>query len=228
MNTHHWIATAVVASSVALFACGDKPADTASSAKPAASTAATAKATASSAATATATAAASSSADVSKRPAPKSEAKGELDKKPAAEPKGELAVIPTTDGQFHMPEGWKKSDFKPGWVLFSAPDSSAGIVATAYATGEDPTGKLGEVAQALQLTDCDWKSPEDVTIGVDEIPAHAADGVCLQGDHAEFLFYATIPGADLNVLIVGGWDSTAPEGTDEKLAETIRSLHKKK
>ncbi len=239
MQTNRWVPVAIAAS-LSFVACS-KPNSSGSSPSakpeaPAATEKAAAKATASAAAApaapsgdaSAAAPAPSGSADVSKRPTAKAEAKDELDKKPSSAPGGEMALVPGTDGEFQMPTGWKKADMKSGWIAYTAPDETAGICATAYAVGEDPTSKLGEVAQILNLSACEWKSPLDVTIGADEFPAKVADGVCMQGEQGEYLFYAMIPGDDLNIFVVGAWDANAPANADDKLADVIRSIHKKK
>jgi hypothetical protein len=161
------------------------------------------------------------------KPAPKPQHDA-LDEKPKAPPPAtaEWLVIPGTNGTFAVPKTWKHNT-EGDWVMAGAPDDSSGFVATTYKPGEDPTGKLGKLAKALEFTDCEWGALSDVTIGKDEFPAKMAEGLCLQKEVWNYVQYFLVPGAGLNVFVLAGFDETAKDAQIQELEDILRSIKKK-
>jgi len=213
----------VVSAGLLAIGCDEK--------KPAAPAASSAAPKATAAASANPSATASASAAAKAKPAPKSQAKAKLDKKPDAPMQGATATIPGTNGVFTVPAKWK-TETHGDWMVSAPPNApekeDVGVAATHYAKGDDPTHKLGELAKAAQLTDCEWKSPEDATLGADDFPAKVADGVCMQDGKWYDVMYAMIPGDDLNVFVFAAEPEEATPAASDELVNVIRSLHKKK
>ncbi len=160
------------------------------------------------------------------KPAPKAQAKAELDKKPEAKLTGEPLEIPGTNGAFTTPTGWHKSSKGDFATSFSGA-GEAFVAASPFAKDADPTPKLQAVASTLELSECEWKDPSDVTIGDGELPAKVADGECQSGDRWVEVMYALIPGDDLNVFVFGAVTDRASDAEKKETIEVLRSIHKK-
>jgi hypothetical protein len=220
-----WMCVAGVGLSLSVVACG-KNSDSGAAATPSAAPSAKPAAAATSAAK-PAAAAPSASAAHKPKPAPKPQHNA-LDEKPKAPPPAtaEWLTIPGTNGTFAVPKTWKHKT-EGEWVVSGAADDSSGFVATTYKPGEDPTGKLGKLAQALEFTDCEWGALSDVTIGKDEFPAKMAEGLCLQKEVWNYVQYFLVPGAGLNVFVLAGFDETAKDAQIQELEDILRSIKKK-
>jgi len=203
---------------------GEAPAGGAASAGASAKPAA-ASASAKSTASAAPSASASAKAATGKKPEKKAQAKAKLDEKPKADAKGSWLDIPGTTATILIPDGWNaKTD---GAFALGGTDS-AGIIATTYAKGEDPTALLGKLAGALEFTGCEWGETADVTIGADDIPAKVADGVCVAGDKGNYVMYAMVEGGDINAFLMGGFDEDASEQAMAAVVESFISIKGKK
>ena len=200
---------------------GDKKKDAAATAAASSKPAAAATASA-----ATTTAAASGSAKAGKKEK-KKEAKAKLDKgKPNAKFEGTAVDVPGTDGTFLAPKGWSVQG-NDKWSIVTDPAEHVGFVAANFEKGEDPTPLLGEFAQALKVSDCEWGGTEAVTIGKDDLDAVASDGVCVQGDgKSVYVLYILVPADGINLFLAGAYDEDASQDEIDKVAEVLKSVGK--
>ncbi len=217
-----------LAGACVLGACdkGEKK-EAAATSKPATTTAAATATPTATASAATTTAAASGSAKSSGKKERKKEAKSKLDKgKPNTKLEGTSVDVPGTDGTFMAPKGWKVVS-NDKWSIVTDQAEHVGFVAANFEKGEDPTPLLGEFAQAMNVSDCEWGGTEAVTIGKDDLPATASDGVCVQSDgKAVYVLYILVPADGINLFLAGAYDEDASQEEIDKVSDVLKSIGK--
>jgi hypothetical protein len=168
-------------------------------------------------ATASATTSAAPSTD---KPSVVARAKAELhEKEPDADFKGSALSVTGAKSGFSVPAPWTMSDADS---IHKAIDDKGRFGATGYADGDDTAAKAGEVAKALELTDCTWGSDEDISLGKDKVATKVADGVCMRGKTVERAIRAVVAGDDSKIVAVGAWNDQG--GDDKGVFNSFRSL----
>lgn len=150
-------------------------------------------------------------------------AKAELDgKTPDAGFTGTTLAVAGTKVSFTVPTGWKAT--KSGdFTIAPSADEKARFGAGGYKDGDDSAAKLTALATAMSLTDCQWSTPESISMGKDKLPATVSDGVCKRGGASVKAIASTMAGKDMNVVSMGAWD----EGGDSTAVfNTFRSAKK--
>jgi hypothetical protein len=165
---------------------------------------------------------ASSTAPTGNKPPIEPRAKAELDNKDPTNTAGNALAVEGTKAAFVVPTAWTTT--KSGaWHVSTTADQKSKFAAGSFGT-EDPNSKLAEVATAMGYTECEWGTPESISMGKEKIPTSVADGVCLRAGAPVRTAYATMTGEGLNVLAVGGWDTGG--GSAAEVFEIFRNAKK--
>ena len=168
-----------------------------------------------------ATASAVSSGSGNKPPI-EARAKAELDNKDPTNTAGNTLAVEGSKGSFVTPTAWTTT--KSGvWHVSSSTDQKSKFASGSFGT-EDANSKLGDIANALGYTECEWGSPESIAMGKDKLPTSVADGVCLRAGAPVRTAYAILAGEGLNILSVGGWDTGG--GNAAEVFEVFRNVKK--
>lgn len=147
--------------------------------------------------------------------------KAEVDNKEGGT--GTTVVVKGTKGAFLVPADWKRSDSGDNHLAIGK-DEKSRFASTSFKQGESSQAKIDAAVAALGLAECQWGTPESVTLGKDKLPATVADGVCKRGEAVARTAYASVAGEDLNLVGVGSWDD--PGGSDKAVFDVLRSTRK--
>ena len=165
---------------------------------------------------------ASAAASSGNKPPIEARAKAELDGKDPTNTAGNALAVEGSKASFVTPTAWTTT--KSGvWHVSSSTDQKSKFASGSFGT-EDANSKLGDIANALGYTECEWGSPESIAMGKDKLPTSVADGVCLRAGAPVRTAYAILAGEGLNVLSVGGWDTGG--GNAAEVFEVFRNVKK--
>jgi hypothetical protein len=123
----------------------------------------------------------------------------------AAPALGEKEEIPSAHVVFNVPGGWKKSVTANGWALFKAPDNHARLGYVAFEQRGEATSRLGQLAEAFELTNMTWGSPTEGTVGKDHFPDHEGDTTSCtlkNGDPCAMRYMTINPGGPVQMMVV--------------------------
>ncbi len=142
-------------------------------------------------------------------------AKAELDgKDPDPAHKGPGYAVTGSKASFVLGSGWTTKPQGTAKVA-SASDQKGSFTGTSIGSAT-ADAKRDEAATALGLTECQWSTPESISMGKDKLATTVYDGACKQGDKDVKAVAAAIEGE--KVVAVGAWPS---EGGDSKTVFNI-------
>jgi hypothetical protein len=143
--------------------------------------------------------------------------KAELDNRTDGLAGNTLAVNGAT-AALQTPTTWQTAP-KGDVTISGTTDQKTGVAAVESDGGD---AKRDAATSALGLTNCQWSSPETVTVGKDKLTSSASDGLCSRGS-------AQISTAYLNdssdkLVLVGAWDKAG--GDMGSVFSSMRALVK--
>ena len=125
---------------------------------------------------------------------------------PAAAPVlGDKVEIPSAHAVFNVPGGWKRTTTANGWTLFNAPDKHARLGYVAFERPGEATTRIGQLAEAFDLTNLTWGGPMEGVIGKDHFPDHEGDTTTCtmkNGDPCNMKYQTINPGGAVQIMIV--------------------------
>jgi hypothetical protein len=122
----------------------------------------------------------------------------------AAPALGDKVEIPAAHVVFNVPGGWKRSTTANGWTLFKAPDNHARLGYVSFEQPGEATSRLGQLAEAFELTNMTWGSPTEGTVGKDHFPDHEGDTTTCtlkNGDACNMRYMTINPGGPVQIMV---------------------------
>jgi hypothetical protein len=118
---------------------------------------------------------------------------------------GEKVEIPQANVVFNAPGGWKRNMTSNGWALYKAPDNHARLGYVAFSQPGEATSRIGQLAEAFDLTGLTWGSPSDGFVGRDRFPDHEGETrTCTMknGDPCDMKYMTINPGGTVQIMVV--------------------------
>ncbi len=118
---------------------------------------------------------------------------------------GDKVEIPLAHVVFNVPGGWKRSTTSNGWTLFKAPDNHGRLGYVAFERPGEATTRLGQLAEAFDLTNLTWGGPIDGAVGKDHFPDHEGDTTSCtmkNGDACTMKYMTINPGGAVQLMVV--------------------------
>jgi hypothetical protein len=149
---------------------------------------------------------------------------------PAGSPAlGEKVEIPQAQVVFNAPGGWKKNITSNGWALFKAPDNHARLGYVAFSQPGEATSRLGQLAEAFDLSGLTWGSPTEGYVGRDRFPDHEGDTrTCSlkNGDPCEMKYMTINPGGTTQIMVVYLVNTAHGEALRSHATASVASLRR--
>jgi hypothetical protein len=142
---------------------------------------------------------------------------------------GDKIEIPTAHAQFNAPGGWKKTTAANGWVLFKAPDNHARLGYVAFEQPGEATSRLGQLAEAFDLTNLVWGSATDGAVGKDHFPDHEGTTrscTLKNGDPCDMRYMTINPGGPVQMMVVYLVNTTHGEALRSHATASVDSIRR--
>jgi hypothetical protein len=142
---------------------------------------------------------------------------------------GDKVEIPAAHAVFNVPGGWKRSTTANGWTLFKAPDNHARLGYVSFTQPGESTSRLGQLAEAFDLTNLTWGGPTDGVIGKDHFPDHEGDTTTCtmkSGDPCTMRYMTINPGGSVQLMVVYLVNTAKGEHQRSHAMASINSLRR--
>ena len=142
---------------------------------------------------------------------------------------GDKVEIPAAHVVFNVPGGWKRSTTANGWTLFKAPDNHARLGYVAFEQPGEATSRLGQLAEAFELTNMTWGGPTEGAVGKDHFPDHEGDTTTCtmkNGDACTMRYMTINPGGSVQMMMVYLVNTARGEHQRAHATASINSLRR--